>query len=713
MILEAKEREEEKKLTYPKAIFIIISTEFCERFSFFGMRTILALYIKNKLDFNDDASTIIFHTFAMLVFTFPLFGAILADSMLGKFRTIFYFSIIYSLGQLLLSASAVPTLGLPMREFSMIGLLLIAIGTAGIKPCAAAFGGEQFLLPEQQKYITTFFSLFCLAISAGSTISAFLTPQLRTGIKCFGEQDCYSAAFFIPTALMVVAIVIFVVGKPLYRMEKPKGNVALNVIRCISHAVYNKLKSNGIVNREHWLDHADDKYDSKLIFDVKEVLYVLKIFIPVPLFFALVDQQGSRWTFQATRMDGEIGNYLVKADQMQVIPALLVIILIPLVDRCVYPLFAKIGCLNTQLKKITTGGVLASVAFVISALVELKLEATYPIHPTNGLAQVRIFNPRDCHLPIVINNKFLVMEPFGIWEDSSITAKGNQSIPYMADFSQCGGEKKSEGLITAVEGQATSYVLEPSNPYSYKDYVNKTSSGNPAVRVLIYNLLNSNATTKVELSGVNYAFKINGTTSDIPQVTPVAEFNPGTYRVKVDGKFVDSIVLKLGGVYTLQTHVTTNGTRLGLTTVTPPNSVHILWLLPQYIVITIGEVLFGVTGLEFAFTQAPVSMKSIVQAAWLLTVAFGNLIVVIIAKAKIFDRQASEFLFFAGLMAVDMMILAIMAKFYRYRNLDNTQAIGREDSDTALEETDDRGKRTPIDAGENIRLWSFNRETNH
>ncbi|XP_063972984.1 peptide transporter family 1-like isoform X2 [Diachasmimorpha longicaudata] len=677
------------------------------------MRTILALYIKNKLDFNDDASTVIFHSFSMLVFTFPLFGAILADSIMGKFRTIVYFSIIYSLGQLLLSASAVPTLGLPMREFSMIGLLLIAIGTAGIKPCVAAFGGEQFILPEQQKHITTFFSLFCLAISVGSTISAFTTPQLRAGIKCFGEQDCYSVAFLIPTALMVIATVIFVVGKPLYRIEKPRGNVALNVIKCISHAVSTKLKANVIMHRQHWLDYADDKYDSKLIFDIKEVLYVLKIFIPVPLFFALVDQQGSRWTFQATRMDGEIGNYLIKADQMQVIPALLVIILIPLVDRCVYPLFAKIGCLDTQLKKITTGGLLASVAFVISALVELKLETTYPTHPTNGLAQVRIFNPRDCQLPIVINNQALMLEPFGIWEDNAIVAKGNLSIPYTADFSQCGGVNKSEGLITAVEAQATSYVLQPLTPYSYKDAINKTSSGNPAIRVLGYNILNPNATTKVELSGVNYVFEINRSTSDVPQITPVAEFNPGTYQVKVDGTYVESITLKVGGVYTLQTYVTANGTRLGLTTVTPPNSIHILWLLPQYIVITIGEVLLGVTGLEFAFTQAPASMKSIVQAAWLLTVAVGNLIVVIIAKAKIFDRQASEFFFFAGLMAVDMIILAVMAKFYRYRNIDNnSQVIACEDLHATFEEPEDRGKRTPVDVGENIRLWSFNREAN-
>jgi dipeptide/tripeptide permease len=64
-----------------------------------------------------------------------------------------------------------------------------------------------------------------------------------------------------------------------------------------------------------------------------------------------------------------------------------------------------------------------------------------------------------------------------------------------------------------------------------------------------------------------------------------------------------------------------------------------LWLLPQYIIITMGEVMFSVTGLEFSFTQSAVSMKSILQACWLLTVAFGNVIVVVIAEAKFFESQ--------------------------------------------------------------------------
>lgn len=70
-----------------------------------------------------------------------------------------------------------------------------------------------------------------------------------------------------------------------------------------------------------------------------------------------------------------------------------------------------------------------------------------------------------------------------------------------------------------------------------------------------------------------------------------------------------------------------------------PNNVHMLWQLPQYIVITAGEVMFSVTGLEFSFTQAPASMKSVLQACWLLSVAIGNMLVVVIAELKLFESQ--------------------------------------------------------------------------
>jgi solute carrier family 15 (oligopeptide transporter), member 1 len=88
----------EEKMKYPRAIPFIISNEFCERFNFYGMKTILVLYLTRKLLYDDDTATVLYHTFNCLVYFFCIFGAIIADSWWGKFRTILWLSIVYVSG---------------------------------------------------------------------------------------------------------------------------------------------------------------------------------------------------------------------------------------------------------------------------------------------------------------------------------------------------------------------------------------------------------------------------------------------------------------------------------------------------------------------------------------------------------------------------------------------------------------------------------------
>merc|ERR1712025_59306 len=148
----------------------------------------------------------------------------------------------------------------------------------------------------------------------------------------------------------------------------------------------------------------------------------------------------------------------------------------------------------------------------------------------------------------------------------------------------------------------------------------------------------------------------------------------GTYSIMLNGNEIGGPTLEQGGVYDLLVarDPETNRIRSNLYTVTSPNSIHILWQFPQYFVITASEVMFSVTGLEFSYSQAPASMKSVVQAAWLLTVAFGNIIVICVAKAKALD-QASEFFMFAILMMLDMFLLMFLAYRYTPRNTNNQE----------------------------------------
>lgn len=97
----------------------------------------------------------------------------------------------------------------------------------------------------------------------------------------------------------------------------------------------------------------------------------------------------------------------------------------------------------------------------------------------------------------------------------------------------------------------------------------------------------------------------------------------------------------------------------------PINSVCIFWQVPQYVTMSAAEILFSITGLSFSYEEAPDSMKSVVQAVWLLTIAVGNAIVAIIAKAKLFESQTHNFLLFAILMLLDMLIFIALARRYK------------------------------------------------
>jgi POT family proton-dependent oligopeptide transporter len=101
------------------------------------------------------------------------------------------------------------------------------------------------------------------------------------------------------------------------------------------------------------------------------------------------------------------------------------------------------------------------------------------------------------------------------------------------------------------------------------------------------------------------------------------------------------------------------------------NQLHVLWQMIPYTLITIAEVLVSITGLEFAYTQAPKRMKSTVMGFWLLTVAFGNLLVAMLAKFA--ELPLEQFFWvFAGLMALAAALFSARAYFYVPRDYPQT-----------------------------------------
>lgn len=230
--------------------------------------------------------------------------------------------------------------------------------------------------------------------------------------------------------------------------------------------------------KNHWLDYAEDNHGLKLVMETKMVLNALLMFLPIPIFWTLHMQMGSRWVFQATRMNGDIGWYTIKPDQMIIFNSLFSLMLVPVFERIFYPLLKRLG-IKTTLQKMTCGLFCAAVSFVLAALVQIQVD---------------------------------------------------------------------------------------------KEFIN------------------------------------------------------------------------------------------------------ILWLVPQYFVMVMGEILLYIPCMNFAYNEAPANMKSVMLAFVYLTMAFGNLFMVFISGTRIFESQVYEFLFFAGIMLIDMLIFIALAIKYKYVKRDDNES---------------------------------------
>ena len=344
------------------------------------------MYLLNQLHYTEQQSKVIYHTYVMLVYFFPILGSFLADNWYGKYNVVVYLSLIYASGNFLLAfASGLDFEDLP-KMLSLLGLFLISFGTGGIKPCVAAFGGDQFVLPEQEHLMKRYFSIYYFITSTGSLLSTFLTPILAEKVHCFNHNSCYPLAFGVPGFLMVISFILFVIGKSGYVCKKPTpgDNTVFKVLKCIYSAVKNRFRkiSCNEPKPTNFIDYAsDEKYPQVFRDQVKSVLKVLTLFIAFPLYWTLYDQKASNWLFLAKKMDRTIFNsYEILPDHMLLINPLLTVILIPVFEVTVYPCCAKFGLLINPLHRMVLGALFMALAFFVASGVFVYVETNSQLH---------------------------------------------------------------------------------------------------------------------------------------------------------------------------------------------------------------------------------------------------------------------------------------------------------------------------------------------
>ena len=318
----------------PAGIPYIIANEAAERYSFYGMRGILVVFMTTYLvnaqgqsaPMSETEAKQWFHTFVSAAYLFPIMGAVLADAFWGKYKTILFLSMVYCAGHLALALDE-------SRTGLLLGLALIAIGSGGIKPCVSAHVGDQFGSANQH-LLPRVFNWFYFAINIGALTSILFAEPL---LHRYGA----GVAFGIPGVLMAMATFVFWLGRNRFVHIPPGGKTFIRDL----------LSKQGLLAL------------AKL-----SIIYVF-----IAMFWSLFDQQGSAWVLQAQKMDK---HFIIdwQPSQMQWLNPALVLILIPLFNFGIYPLLERLVRV-TPLRKIAAGFFMAGLAFACSAWLQTRIDA--------------------------------------------------------------------------------------------------------------------------------------------------------------------------------------------------------------------------------------------------------------------------------------------------------------------------------------------------
>ncbi len=415
---------------WPPQIKFIIGNEACERFSYYGIRSIMAGYITSAvvnggLGQTKDHATEIIHLFVFANYFTPLFGAWLSDKLIGRYHTILWVSMVYCLGNGVLACSGLASDVHGKMICLTAGLGLIAFGSGGIKPCVSAFMGDQFK-PEQSHLLQKAYGAFYWSINFGSFFSFLVIPWIK-------DSSGYAIAFGVPGILMATATLIFWLGTKFYtrvptnrelkhagfftvfwhafqNTREFKAVALLNIFTTIGLPVLAMLTMTvlGFTNLSvaaedalGWIAlgclalwyllvvglsvlrktelpdafwaKAAPRHDEKEIASARSFTPILFMFAFVPIFWTLFDQTNSTWVLQGQQMvPVKILGLDIGAEQMQSMNPLIVMGLVPLFTLVIYPC---IGRFAAPLKRMSCGMFLASGSYLIVAALQQRIES--------------------------------------------------------------------------------------------------------------------------------------------------------------------------------------------------------------------------------------------------------------------------------------------------------------------------------------------------
>ncbi|KAK8476453.1 hypothetical protein V6N13_081308 [Hibiscus sabdariffa] len=400
---------------------LVLGIEVCERLSTMGIAVNLVTYLVGVMHLPSSTSANVVTDFMGTSFLLCLLGGFLADSFLGRYKTIAVFSIIQTLGTGALAiATKLPQLRpppchasashtcKPANGFQMgilyVALYLIALGTGGLKSSVSGFGTDQFDEKDEKEkaQMNYFFNRFFFFISIGTLTAVTVLVYLQ-------DEVGRSWSYGICSVSMLVAILIFLSGTKRYRYKKSLGSPIVQIFQVIVAAI-NKRKMDLPYNAEllyedtpeaqrihhsdqlRFLDKAaiiaEGDFERNVVSapnpwklcsvtrveEVKMMVGLLPVWATTIIFWTTYAQMITFSVEQASTMERSIGGFLIPAGSLTVFFVAAILITLAAYDRLIMPVWKKWRGKPgfTNLQRIAIGLVLSTFGMAAAALAEKK-----------------------------------------------------------------------------------------------------------------------------------------------------------------------------------------------------------------------------------------------------------------------------------------------------------------------------------------------------
>ncbi|KAJ8753167.1 hypothetical protein K2173_017741 [Erythroxylum novogranatense] len=397
---------------------LILGIEIVERLSTMGIAVNLVTYLIGVMHLPSATSANIVTDFMGTSFLLCLLGGFLADSFLGRYKTIAIFSVVQALGTGLLATftklpqlrpppchtrnSCVQANGFQLGIF-YVALYLIALGTGGLKSSVSGFGTDQFDEKDNKEktQMAYFFNRFFFFISLGTLMAVTVLVYIQ-------DEVGRSWAYGLCTASMVIAILVFLSGTTRYRYKKSMGSPVVHIMQVIVAAArkrkmnvpydvsllyedapeasriqhtdqFQLLDKAAIITQGDFENNGSVPNPWKLcsvtrVEEVKMMVRLLPIWATTILFWTTYAQMITFSVEQASTMDRSIGRFQIPAGSLTVFFVAAILITLGVYDRFIMPFWKKWkgqpGFSNLQ--RIAIGLVLSTVGMAVAALAERK-----------------------------------------------------------------------------------------------------------------------------------------------------------------------------------------------------------------------------------------------------------------------------------------------------------------------------------------------------